>query len=559
VEVIKRWSWIVLVLGAAAVAAGVSAWYVYGALDGWPTWLLAGGGVLLIAWAAIDRERVGDTVATRQFGYEVGSGVLVLLAVALGVGVYTLSRRNDHTWDLTRAGAFTLSEHARGVAAAVDEDVQITAFLGPTTSGRDTFRDLARQFQDVSPKIHVDYVDPLAEPRLAEEEGITGDQGTVILKRGDRVQRIEGDVTEGDLVRALVLLASDSDHVVCWSLGHGEPDPDDEFSTSGLGAVRGLLERTNFTVHKLRIAQEGVPRECEVVIVARPEVEWFPYEREALAAALVEGRGAFVLLDPGRVPELAADLARYGVSVGDDMVVDTDPKNQLMGVDDPTVAVLSEENFAAHPITRNLGAAVVMPLVRSTRFDREREGLEGEELLRAGPASWGETEWQVQSIRPDPGVDLVGDVPVMVAVRLTDPSVVPVAKKVALEPLGTSEAATPAPATVAPAPALGVEADPSRAVPADLTPKPGGRLVVTGDSDFASNATMLLGNNADLFLNAVAWLVDEDDQIGERPPAAETLTITDFGQSMLCLTSVVLVPGAAALAALLALLRRRWQ
>ena len=70
---------------------------------------------------------------------------------------------------------------------------------------------------------------------------------------------------------------------------------------------------------------------------------------------------------------------------------------------------------------------------------------------------------------------------------------------------------------------------------------------------------MLLGNNADLFLNTVAWLVDEDDQIGERPPAAETLTITDFGQSMLCLTSVVLVPGAAALAALLALLRRRWQ
>jgi hypothetical protein len=266
-----------------------------------------------------------------------------------------------------------------------------------------------------------------------------------------------------------------------------------------------------------------------------------------------------VLLDPGIVPELAADLARYGVLVGDDLLVDTDPKNQLMGVNDPAVAVLSEENFATHPITRNLGAAVVMPLVRSTRFDREREGLEGEELLRAGPTAWGETSWREQAIGPDDGVDLVGDVPVMVAVRITDPSVIPVARKVAPEPLGTSDAATPPPAPAPLAPALGVEGDPARAVPADLTPKEGGRLVVSGDSDFAANATMLLGNNADLFLNTVAWLVGEDEQIGARPPAAETLTITDLGQGILCLTSVVLVPVAAALLALLALLRRRWQ
>jgi len=71
------------------------------------------------------------------------------------------------------------------------------------------------------------------------------------------------------------------------------------------------------------------------------------------------------------------------------------------------VAVLSEENFTAHPITRNLGAAVVMPLVRSTRLDRARDGVEGEELLRAGPASWAETAYQEQAVGPDEGVDLI--------------------------------------------------------------------------------------------------------------------------------------------------------
>ena len=42
-------------------------------------------------------------------------------------------------------------------------------------------------------------------------------------------------------------------------------------------------------------------------------------------------------------------------------------------------------------------------------------------------------------------------------------------------------------------------------------------MVVVGDSDFASNRFLVWGNNRDLFLNAVAWLVDEEDQIGERP------------------------------------------
>lgn len=548
-ELIAKGSWIALVLGWVAVTAGASAWYALGTVEGWPTGLLVAGGLLLAVWAVLDRERLGGAVTTRQFGYDLGSGVLVLLAGALAVGTYTLARRNDTTWDLTREGTFTLSDHARTVAGAVDTDVKITAFYGKGAPGQAAFRDLVRQFQEVSPRIAVEWIDPLADPLRADQAGITGDHGTVILTAGDREQRLEGEMTEDDLIRALVLLQSDEEHVVCWSMGHGEPDPDDEFSAGGLGAFRSRLEATNFTVKKIRVAQEGVPRECEVLIVARPEVEWFPYEREALAASLVEGRGAVVLIDPGMVPELAADLARFAVVVGNDVVLDLNPKNQLMGVNDPTVAVLSEENLAPHPITRNLGAAIVMPIVRSVRFEAGREGFEGEELLRTSPEAWGETDPQSLDPRPDPALEIVGEVPVMVAVRITDPSVVPVARPGMPAPVPVPAGGTPA---------LDLGGDPGRAVPADLAPVPGGRLVVAGDSDFASNTALLLGNNADLLLNAVAWLADEEDQIGERPPAGDSLTISAAGENLLCLVSVILVPGAAAVAALVVLLRRRW-
>jgi len=43
------------------------------------------------------------------------------------------------------------------------------------------------------------------------------------------------------------------------------------------------------------------------------------------------------------------------------------------------------------------------------------------------------------------------------------------------------------------------------------------RLVVIGDSDFASNVHIQNGGNGDLFLNAVNWLAEEEHLINIRP------------------------------------------
>ena len=43
------------------------------------------------------------------------------------------------------------------------------------------------------------------------------------------------------------------------------------------------------------------------------------------------------------------------------------------------------------------------------------------------------------------------------------------------------------------------------------------RVVVFGDSDFASNSYLDLGGNRDLVLNTISWLADEEDLIAIRP------------------------------------------
>jgi hypothetical protein len=503
-------------------------------------------GVLLLAdYVGLDRQRVGETVGSRPFQYGSGAFVLVALAGVLAIGSYALAERNDKTWDLTGKGTFTLSDQARRVASELAFDVQVTAFFRATVDGRAEFEQLIDRFREVNPRITVEYVDPLQEPRRAEQADVTGEHGTILLTGNGRDRRLEWEVTEDELVRALVLLASTEEHPVCWSLGHGEPDPDDEFSEDGLGSVRLELEGLNYKVRKLEVTKTGIDRACHVLVIARPTIEWFPYEREALAAYVAEGGRVLLLIDAGDVPELAGELERFGVMVGEDFVIDLDPKNQMLGVADPSFLVLSAENFGTHAITRNMGGALVMRIARSVRAIAEPPaGLEVQDFVRTGPDAWGETDMTGETVNPDPGIEVVGAVPVMAVVEVKDPAALRVIDPEA-PPVERLEGA-PDPTDLA------------RGVPADFAPKAGGRVVVIGDTDFPANRFLVWGNNRDLFLNSVAWLVEEEDQIGERPEQGETLEVSLAGQGLWCLVSVVFVPGLTAAAAMATMFRRRY-
>ncbi len=543
---VTRWSWVFALIGAGLLFASLATWFVTGQYEGNATYYAIAAALSLIAYVALDRERVGDTVSSRSFVHGSGAWTLVLMAGAIAFGAYQLARRHDKTWDWSKEQKYSISEHTRTVLGGLTEDVRVLGFFRNGSPGEHDLQNLMRLYQEQTPHVVVEYVDPLKNPRLAEQYDVVTDAGTVLLVRGEKQRRL-AEVKEKAVTDGIVLLMSDTEHRICWSLGHGEPEPDDEFEPDGLGGWVVQLESANYQVTKSRIASEGVDRACEALVIARPTVEPFPYELEAIAAYVAEGGQVLLLLEPFTVPGLSGELARYGLTAARDLVVDIDPKNTFMGVDDPSVVVLSEDNIQRHDITKSLTAAIVMPSSRSiVPAEPMAEGLAADVILRSGPQSWAETMPDQPNPQPEPGVELIGDIPLMVAVTVSDPAVLHVT------PRGAAAPATPEPQP------LDVQGDVGRAVPADFTPKAGGRLVVVGDSDVLGNATVQLGNNKDLGLNALAWLVDEVDQIGERPADGDKLTLTDTDGALTCLVSIVIVPGAAMLLALGTLVRRRF-
>jgi ABC-type uncharacterized transport system involved in gliding motility auxiliary subunit len=241
---------------------------------------------------------------------------------------------------------------------------------------------------------------------------------------------------------------------------------------------------------------------------------------------------------------LEALLADYDVELGQDIVVD--PANPIPFFGPDTIFV---GEFGDHDVTRSLRQAnlqVILPLARSVRRLAEAEGGEAVELFTTSSEGWAETDLEnLNAVAKGEG-DLEGPVSLAVAVRV--------------------EAAGPTAALGAP----GAEAEPADASADGSTDgavvaepeseaSPETRLVVVGDSDFASNSQIRQTSNAVLAANALNWLVERDALVGIPPKTPEQTKLTLSASQLSTITWLILVilPGLAIATGVAVHLRRR--
>ena len=548
---LERFAWIfgvlgvlcLIVAGAMVTAFGRDTYYNY--LVG----IAVSGGVLLSAYFFLDRQRVIDVGSSRAFRAGGGSVAMVVLFGAIMVAAYVLAHRHDHRWDLTGNHRFSISDATIKQVEALQSDVTVKGFFTEGSPEAKKFDDLMTGLKQHSEHLKVETHDPLSEPLEAQKNAITSDSGTVILVMGDKHQRLESKVDETAIDNALIKLQSGVDHTVCWATGHGEVDPDDDSTATGMGAIVLKLEGQNYKVTKTQVLSQGIGKECEALVVARPQQDWLPQEQEALAAYIASGGHALVLLDtgtpdaPGAV-ELAKSMQRFGLNVADDVVLENDPQHQLQELG-PVGLAMGSGQFAPHPITTPLKSVALFVVARSVTAATDAKGLTVTELLHTTDQGASENP---SATSPDAPPNRTGAIPLMAAVEVQDPSVLNIAVHKAPD--------APADPTALP----GLSLDPGLGVPADYAPKPGGKLVVTGDADWASNQLLRIPNNPDLFMNTIAWLVGEKDQLAEHPDdtQGQAMNLSLAEEALLWLTVLIFIPGLAATIAVIVLVRRRF-
>lgn len=529
---LKQNTWILAGVGGGCVLAAASLYFVYQQVTG-PVIGSGISGILLVltwVWLDMSREQLPGQRESAKQGLT--ATLIVLIGFALVVILQALVVRHDGRWDLTTEGRYSLSDHSLSVLKQLDKPVTVYAIFRKGTPDHERFTRLVRGANAVSNHINLVEVDPLFDVSLLRqvvqnenerERGRIGEYGAVVLTTDTQRQRMDGNYTETAFINALIRLDAEKRIDVCWSVGHGERDFESQTTPSGMGLMAQRMQDQNYTIRPLRVLSEGIPKECALLVVAGPQSDWLGTERDALASYIAFGGRALVLVDPVMqgidIEGFTADFAQYGIRIGSDVVIEASAEHRQINAENEPLQLYYDSSLSIHPIVQMPDSLWAVLLARSVQWvGTESGGQVGRNLVESSAQSWAETDFQLDQPPTPDAEEEQGRIGLAAVVEITEPRQL-------------------------------VDAAPEDAR---------GRLVVFGDSDFASNQLSSLARNGDFFLNAVAWLVGEESQLGQRQEGeAEFLVLTGAQQGFSLLVSIVLVPGLCLALGVWVLIRRR--
>jgi ABC-type uncharacterized transport system involved in gliding motility auxiliary subunit len=425
----------------------------------------------------------------------VNAAVSVIALAGLLVALNYLANRHHLRRDLTANRFYSLSDQTRRVLAELDREVQVVAFYRSGDAEADRVKDLVKEYDDLSPQLTFEVVDPDRQPARARRYADL-EYGITMVDAGERTERLD-HLDEEALTNALIRVTRGESKKIGFLTGHGERNPEAE-DERGYSALSIRLASEGFDTEVIHLADRTqVPEAIRALVIAGAEKELLPNERQAIIDYLERGGSVLVLADPAPSAAHAELLRAYGIELGTDIIVDVSGVGRLFGADEFLPMGLE---YRSHPMTARFDLTTLYPHARSVRvLPAPPAGTEVSELVFTTEASWAEATPDRRPIELGPE-DRQGPICVLAAARRP------------LAPTAAGEA------TAAKDSLAAAAASPDTAASAvSPPPPPEVRLVVAGDSDFCANGYSSFGGNLDLVLNAIEWLAEEEDLIAIRP------------------------------------------
>lgn len=452
-----------------------------------------------VFFVVVERSRLKQSFSSRSVLY--GTNTLILTIIVLGILIFInlLAFRHKQRFDFTEGGFYTLAPQTKKLVSNLPREVKLTAFFQTESPEKIAFTNLIAGYLEETNNIKLHYIDPDKNPAVTKQYGVTT-YGTVALESGTKETRIQNP-TEENITNALLKVTRDEQKVIYFLEGHGENNiegnDDESYSTA-----KKNLEQDGFIAKRLLLLQSGkVPEDASVLVVAGPKKPIQEEEKKIIDDYLNSGGAVFMLIDPKSESNMETFLKKWGIELGDNIVID--PMSKLFGGDFAAPVV---NQYTKHEITSDFVLATIFPIIRSVHSVPVSD-ITTTELLKTGANSWGESSLVTGTVNYDKGEDIKG--PVSVSVIAT--------KNIA----GKTD---------------------------EDKPSLKATLLVVGDSDFSNNRYTNFSGNGDFFLNAVSWLAEEEQLISIRPRERKSTPIEmtqTLGNSIFAM-GIIVFPGLIA-------------
>ena len=453
---------------------------------------------------------------------QAGTNALVAtLAILVILGLVNfLATRYNVRLDLTENLLYTLSPQTQQIVKNLQQPLQVFIFdNNPTPSDRELLENYRRynskfSFKFVDPQIEVDLVKDFNVKSFGEVYFKYGEKKQLVqtLYSGNRFNLTKGLLSEVKLTNGIEKIQRDITIPVYFLSGHGEATLEAE--EGGLSQAVSSLEDKGYKVQSLNLAQVSqVPQDAGAIVIANPQRALLPGEVKALQDYLNAGGRLLLMLDPKNNAGLEPLLADWGVKLDDRIVIDASGSNIFLGYGVDTTLIT---DYGKHPIAKDFDQDISLYYRARAIGTVPVPGVKAVPLLITDKKTWAESEL-TSEVKFDPDRDIEG--PLNLGVVLTRTS--------------SSSASDRS------------EEKKAEEKPEKDQEKSESRLVVFGNSTFATNGWFRRQLNGDVFLNSINWLVNNDEKtisISPKEPKNRRINLTPNQASIIFFLALLIMP-----------------
>lgn len=427
--------------------------------------------VLTMVLIYLNREALSKYYQSNQFQKLTEALVyLFLLFCLIGVVNYW-AFKHPQQLDLTAYKMNSLTDQTKTLLKNIKGELKFKLFARKQESL--LWMPIIEFYRAEKNNISILKVDIDVRPDLVADYQITDAATLVIEYNGKRQYVTERD--ELNITNGLIKITRPSDPVAYFAQGSGAADINNP-DTEGLKFIFEAVKNSAVDVRPINLLSvQEVPFDAKALIIWGPKSPLQPTELAVIQRFLDRKGNLLVALDPDlnhdNQAELRKILTRYKLNILNDLVID---RKSFVNGSNGSIPLIETYN-TEHAITKKFKGQAFFPLVSSME-ENMAATVEGTVTVLSTsspfPESWGETdikEFAAEKVVFTPGKD------------------------------------HPGPRNLA----MSFESKYNK-------------IVAFGNSGFVLNAYSKFGTNYALFLNSLAWLVDEDRLISFNLPIVQS-------------------------------------
>ena len=526
------WSIMSATAGIASVVLGGSIYFAFEGLSGLSLWGILVGSALIFLAILISPRAIAIFIVGRRGRYGVNAAALTIAFFVIVLVVNFIMYTNPTRIDVTATRVFSLSQQTIQVLDELDTEVMANAFFvsaDTDNSVRQQAEDLLNEFSRKTPNFQYRFLDPELNRAQAIKYNVVSYPSIVF--EDTKTGKVQGVInfTEQDFVTGILVSTDKQQKIIRILTGHGESEVNknptaESLKDTGFDLAISGLQRDNYQVQVLNLKQSNtIPEDTAALIIPGPKDDLDQNEYQTIKNYVDSGGRVLALFDPG-TPKLFNNILNpYGITMGNELISDAvsnvagemltpmlqSANGQYAKSEQTGIAIADKISVSFYPESTSIDLTIPLedtpPHVKFTPL-----GL-------TTPASW------LESNIDDLGYD---------ENKMTGPFIL----FGILEANGSIEQS-----------------------PLEVSGNPTTKIIIFGDSDFATNKYFHSSDNSDVFLNSVNWLADDYELVSIRPKLTSyrELVVNSSERNFIKWSSWVIPPTIMLIFAIIVWWRRR--